>query len=67
MYSLGPTFRLTSGGFEAVRVLIDGTGFADTSAQFLVHADSRVRLVFPRLSWGAEVGSGADAAACHSI
>jgi hypothetical protein len=23
--------RLTSGGFEAVRVLIDGAGFADTS------------------------------------
>jgi hypothetical protein len=35
--------RLTSGGFEVVRVLIDGAGYADTSAQFLVHADARVR------------------------
>ena len=38
-----------------VRVLIDGAGYADTSAQFLVHADARVRQVFPRLSWGPEV------------
>ena len=25
------------------------------TAQFLVHADARVRQVFPRLSWGPEV------------
>jgi len=47
--------RLVAGGFEAVRVRVHGVGVADTSAQFLVHADARVRQVFPRLSWGPEV------------
>ena len=47
--------RRSTGGFEAVRVLADGVGFVDTSAQFAVHVDARVRTVFPRLSWGPEV------------
>ena len=34
--------RLVAGGFEAVRVRVHGVGVADTSAQFLVHADARV-------------------------
>jgi len=53
--------RLTSAGFVPVRIFVDGSdanALGDSAIfQYAVAPDARVRTVFPRLSWGAEVVS----------
>ena len=57
--------RLTSAGFVPVRIFVDGSdanALGDSAIfQYAVAPDARVRTVFPRLSWGAEVVSVAGA------
>ena len=53
--------RLTSAGFVPVRVFADGSSLKNAlgsaEVQFSISPDARVKVVFPRLSWGAEVVS----------
>lgn len=53
--------RLTSAGFVPVRVFADGSSLKNAlgsaNVQFSISPDARVKVVFPRLSWGAEVVS----------
>ncbi len=53
--------RLTSAGFVPVRIFVDGSdanALGDSAIfQYAVAPDARVRTVFPRLSWGAEVAT----------
>ena len=57
--------RLTSAGFVPVRIFVDGSdanALGDSAIfQYAVAPDARVRTIFPRTSWGAEVVSVAGA------
>ena len=60
-----PPPRLTSAGFVPVRIFVDGSdanALGDSAIfQYAVAPDARVRTIFPRTSWGAEVVSVAGA------